>query len=61
MTTPKRPDKSPVKFEQKSVDTFERKGGYPSARVPRSEMKPPPSSTIKTKPASTEGSTPTSN
>lgn len=59
MTTPKRPDKGPVKFEQKSVDTFERKGGYPSARVPRSEMKPPPSTTIKTKPA--EGSAPRSN
>lgn len=28
----------------KEGDSFERKGGYPSARAPRSEMKPPPAS-----------------
>jgi hypothetical protein len=51
MTTPKRPDKR--------TDTFERKGGYPSARVPRSQMKPPPSSATRPKPQAPQSSTTT--
>lgn len=53
MTTPRRTDKS--------ADTFERKGGYPSARVPRSQMKPPPSSATKPKPSSSQSSNSNSN
>jgi hypothetical protein len=31
-------------LKDKRNDSFERKGGYASARVPRTEMKPPPAS-----------------
>lgn len=31
-------------FELKNGETFERKGGYASPRVPRSQMRPPPAS-----------------
>lgn len=36
-------------------ETFERKGGYASPSVPRSEMKPPPASASASRPKPSQG------